>query len=437
VSDALQVAHVLPRLGLTGPVRALVAFAKHAARLGLDASHQVLTLEPAASPIAERLLRRAGIECDVGLGPTSLDGAIAAADVTLVHWWSCPSMTAFLRRPGPASRRVLWAHVNGGSPPQVLTRAVTDAVDAVLLTSPGDREVPALQLPRPDPEPLVVPAVLDVDRLESFARVPHDGVVIGYLGTVNRSKMHPHFAALCAAVDAPDARFVVFGAGGGEQELREEADALGLGDRFEVRGFTLDVVAALGEMDVFGYPLDAHTYASSDLALFEAMWVGIPPVVFPSGGNRHFVQHGHTGLVASDDSEYAAHVTTLARDSELREALGRQARDVARRELDPTGPTLTMDAALQDCAAGAPHEHAVLPWGATPGEWFAHSLGPWGEPFHRDLAEPGEPAATAAIARIDDGVAGAEGGLYHWSNAFPEDPTLRRWARIRGGAGHA
>ena len=79
----------------------------------------------------------------------------------------------------------------------------------------------------------------------------------------------------------------------------------------------------------------------------------------------------------------------------------------------------------------------LLPWGATPGEWFADSLGPWGEPFHRDLAEPGEPAATAAIARIDDGVAGGEGGLYHWSKAFPEDPALRRWARIRGEAAHA
>ena len=82
----------------------------------------------------------------------------------------------------------------------------------------------------------------------------------------------------------PDARFVVCGGGGGETGLRRRFEALGMGARVDIRGAVEDIRVPLEEFDIFGYPLAEDTYATSEKALQEAMWVGVPPVVFAHGG---------------------------------------------------------------------------------------------------------------------------------------------------------
>jgi glycosyltransferase involved in cell wall biosynthesis len=431
VSEPLRITHLLPRIGLTGPVRNLAAFAKYAARLGLDQEHRVLALESRASPLALALLRREGVTCELAPERAVVDEACAEADVVVVHWWSCPSLAAFLMKPIPPTRLALWVHVEGGAPPQVLTDGVVALADRLLLTTPGTLEAPALHSRSSTTTVEVVPAIGDMEQLENVARLPHDGVVVGYLGTVNRAKMHPRFVELCAAVTAPDARFVVVGSGGEEQALRDEAQVAGLGRRFEVRGYAPELAPALSEMDVFGYPLREGTYASSEIALQEAMWVGLPPVVFPYGGIRYLVDHERTGLVARNEEEYSHYVDRLVLDHDLRDDIGRRAQEEARRRFAPEGPCRTLDRLLRDLAADDARTRTVPNWGPAPGHWFAHSLGAAGAPFLRDLDTRGsDAAAIAAIAALSNPVARGEGGLFHWANHFPEDSALQHWASI-------
>ena len=138
--------------------------------------------------------------------------------------------------------------------------------------------------------------------------------------------MHPRFAELCAKVTAPDVRFEVYGGGGGEDALRRRVVALGIGDRVDVRGPTEDIRAALEGFDVFGYPLAPDT-GTSELALQEAMWVGIPPVVFDHGGPATIVVNGESGFVVSTEAEYSRAVERLVADPSLRTRLGAAAND--------------------------------------------------------------------------------------------------------------
>ena len=73
---------------------------------------------------------------------------------------------------------------------------------------------------------------------------------------------------------------------------------LGIGDRVEIRGPVENIRTELEGFDVFGYPLVEDTYATSEKALQEAMWVGVPPVIFGYGGLCDLVEHDRTGLVA-------------------------------------------------------------------------------------------------------------------------------------------
>ena len=340
---APSVVHVVPRLSMTGPVRGIAAEAKYASRLGIERAHRVVALERELSPAAVLLLRREGIALTVRPTPSELVDVVREADLVLVHFWNCPSMFEFLLRPLPATRMVAWIETQGLDAPQVVPDALIDFVDDVLLTTPVTLASPALSRRRQSEPPMVAPGIADMDRLEAWQPVDHEGFVIGYVGTVNAGKLHPRFVELCAAVDVPDARFVVYGAGGGEAALREEAAARGLGDRFEVKGHTEDLAAALGEMDVFGYPLRPDTYASSEKAIQEAMWVGIPPVVFPFGGVRELVRPGVDGLIADDEAQYVQHLERLAADPELRDRLGAEARRRAREVFDPIALTSRLD----------------------------------------------------------------------------------------------
>jgi hypothetical protein len=268
-----------------------------------------------------------------------------------------------------------------------------------------------------------------MDRLDHWKPLAHSGFVVGYVGTVNQAKLHPRFVDLCAAVDVADARFVVHGTGGGEDPLRAEAAARGIGDRVEVRGHTEDIAAALGEMDVFGYPLRPDTYASSEKAVQEAMWVGIPPVVFPYGGLRDLVRTGVDGLVAEDEEQYARYLELLARDADLRARLGREARRHAREAFDPSTLTSRMNRVFDEAQATPKRTRAWGDWGATPAHWFGHALGPAGAPFLDDLQRPSE-AARNSIASASFMVVHGEGGLAQWRNHFPDDPVLDEWCRI-------
>ena len=103
----------------------------------------------------------------------------------------------------------------------------------------------------------------------------------------------------------------------------------------EIRGYVEDIRAALEEFDIFGYPLIEDTYATSEKALQEAMWAGIPPVVFAHGGVRCLVEHERTGLVVETEDEYARAIERLAGDPDLRRRLGDEARRFIRAAFDP------------------------------------------------------------------------------------------------------
>lgn len=427
MSSAVSIVHVVPRLSMTGPVRSIAAGAKYARRLGLDHRERVVALERELSPAAVLLLRREGIDLSVRPAPDELDEVVSAADVVLLHFWNCPSMFEFLLRPLPAARLIAWIRMQGLDPPQVVPEALVEYADDLLLTTPVTRASPALRRRQAEP-PMVAPGIADMDRLADWAPVDHDGFVVGYVGTVNHGKLHPGFVEMCATVDAPDARFVVYGTGGGEAALRDEAEAHGLGDRFEVRGHTDDLAGALAEMDVFGYPLRPDTYASSEKALQEAMWVGVPPVVFPFGGVRELVRHGVDGLVADDESQYVHHLERLAADPDLRARLGAAARDRARDVFDPMVLTTRLDEFLGRALRTPKQARAWEDWGDVPAGWFARALGGAGAPFLEDLAGPSGDARRA-MATLPFLVLHGEGGLAHWRNHFGDDVLLDEWCR--------
>jgi len=424
-----HVLHLLPRCSGGGPERSLIAAITEAPSTP-SFRHHIIVLDGPIAPAMYIAARRARATVTANSDLDALRNATASADVVVVHYWNHPRLLATLALLElPPTRVVVWAHVLGLHPPQVLTAELGKYADVLVLTTDVSRCSPGAGVAQ---HVLTVPGIADMRRLDGFAHRPHSGIEVGYVGVVNDAKMHPRFVEMSNCVKNPDVRFVVYGGGGGEEALRGRIDRLGAADRFTLAGFTDDVRTALETVDIFGYPLCVETYATSEKALQEAMWVGVPPVVFPHGGVADLVHHDETGLVVTTEAEYAAAVDRLAGDATLRERLGSRAREVARRRFRPAELAAAWTAAIH-LGAGLPRrERAALHAGRQGAGLFVASLGELAGPF---AAASGSRADDRAAAEVDiaqsaPGLVGGEGGIMHYRNTWPDDPLLRRWSGL-------
>lgn len=436
----MKILHLIPRLVGGGPERSIFTIAAKSAELGVTHHRTLVVLDVPVTPRQLIAARKLNIGVVIRPDIEELRQLVAETDVLEIDYWNHPLLTGLLRQIElPPARIVVWSRILGTAPPQVLTASLGRYTDHLVLTSEMSRHSAAAIAAAEAGKPVdVIFGIADMSRLDGFTRRPHDGCVFGYLGTVNDAKMHPRFAEMASAARHPAVRFVVFGGGGGEETLRQRLTALGLGGRAAVLGHTEDIRSAFQQMDVFGYPLTEHTYATSEKALQEAMWVGIPPVVFDYGGVRLLVEHEHTGLVVATEAEYVAAIDRLAGDSALRERLGKNARSFARARFDPqvwTRKTIDM---LERVAARPKMKRDKLDGEVScNAKGFIASLGDCAGAFAVSYGSDATGSHDAALEAADRTIAAAntllargEGGVVHYRKEAPDDPHLRLWSGL-------
>lgn len=443
---AVNVLHIIPRFVGGGPERSLLAFAAAERDAGHANRHVVAVLEP---PVAVQMFlaaRRLGVKLVPRPDNAALARLVDDADVVQIHFWNHPALTTLLRTlPFPPARVLLWSRVLGTRAPQVLTEEIGSFADRLVLTSELSRESAGARAALEGGVPIDhIPGIADMGRLDGFTPRKHDGICIGYIGVVNDTKMHPRFTEMSAAVRAPDTRFVVCGGGAGEAELRSRFEALGIGARVDIRGAVDDIRSPLEEFDIFGYPLAEDTYATSEKALQEAMWVGVPPVVFPHGGVRCLVQHDRSGLVVETEQAYSQAIERLAYDVALRRRLGEGARRFARAAFDPRRWCHAAQQVLSAMMEEPRRSRPLLSGGGDEAAInFVRSLGDQAGPFAVSLDGPAKhahevvAAAEREIAAASPLLARGEGGVVHHRNFFPQDPHLRLWSGLVSGAAGA
>lgn len=327
-----RILHVTQGLSRGGASRCMIAMAKHSTRQG-SYRHAIAPLNASETdPLAVSLARQEDIEVIEGLDQQGLLKEVERADILQINWWSTPEVDAFLRSPLPPTRLVIWAHVAGDSPPQVITEDLLKFCDRFVGGSPYTyhcRSVSSLPDDLRRRKASMMYGAADFTRLEGTAPIPHKGYNVGYIGTVDYVKMHPQYVKMSAAVTIDEAKFIVCG-NGHIDVLQHEAELLGKERSFEFLGYVEDIRSVIQILDVFGYPLTPDTYAASELILQEVMYVGIPPVVFASGGIRDLVMNEFSGLVVRDPVEYTQALEHLYHSPQERRRLGENARNYAR-----------------------------------------------------------------------------------------------------------
>ncbi|MGD1701850.1 glycosyltransferase, partial [Dapis sp. BLCC M229] len=430
----LNILHIIQQLSLGGAARSMIATAKYSSRMGIAQEHRILSLL-GGLPEAVLLAETEGMYVINQVNQKTIWREIEAADIVHIHFWNNPEIYELLYSELPAMRLVLWFKIIGDKPPHIITKELLEYTDFAIVTSPYTLELPIfenLSSEEKNSSIDVVYGIADFDRLRDFQAQPHNKFNVGYIGTVDFAKMHSNYVGMSAKVNIPNVNFIV--CGGINNYLRQEAEKLRVRESFDFRGYVEDIRSVLEILDVFGYPLCEDTYATSEKSLQEAMWVGVPPVVFPYGGVKKLVIDNQTGLIVDNEVEYKNAIEYLYFHPEERLRLGRNAREYARQNFHPEQATKKINE-IYDRLLQQPKRKRGWSLNKISGaELFIQSLGNAASNFSVSLTSANISellAAETQIANSSPVLCNRDGGgIFNYRNYYSKDGYLRLWSGL-------
>jgi glycosyltransferase involved in cell wall biosynthesis len=435
----MKVLHVIHQLSRGGAARSLIAVAKYSSPMTGDRHRAISLLQ--AGPFAVDLATDAGLEVLNAPDREAVWREMGEADIVQVHFWNTPEMYELLRSDLPAMRLLLHCHVAGDRPPQVITSALVEYADFILTSSPYTCELPIFQrLPSEvrDEKLGMVYSGADLARLSGIQYQPHERFNVGYIGTVDFVKLHPNYVRMSAAIRIPSIRFIVCGAGNGYARLKQQAQRLGVAERFDFRGYVEDIKPVIETLDVFGYPLCEDNYSTAELVLQEVMYAGVPPVIFAYGGAQRTIVHDETGLIVSSELEYRQAIEHLYHHPEERARLGENARAFARHTLGAENAAKQLHR-IHERLMQRPKRDRDPQWigraaGLSGVEAFIRSLGEAAPQFTVSMTSEDVQELFEADRRIGSSSPvlcnSHGGGILHYRSRYPDDGWLRLWSGL-------
>lgn len=368
--------------------------------------------------------------------------SIRRADITLIHWWNHPQLFDILvNEEFNSSRVIFWSHVSGFNPPYVFSKKLIDFADKFVFTTPISNEVDEIQgLSDFSKKKLhSIWSTRGVDHTKDIVRQNHDSFQVGYIGTLDYSKLNENFLEMSKKIKIPNVKFVVCGGGNSEAEIEAQAKNMNLQSVFEFTGWVNDISKYLSRFDVFGYPLSRHHYGTCDQVLAEAMACGVPPVVLDNPMERYIVKDQITGIVAKNELEYIKGVEGLYKNPNLLRTLSQNAKEEAIRRFSADKLIGDWDDTFQEVIQ---LEKSNRRWKKekgrlAPSEVFAESLGDYGEAFKKYInsksdSEKLQNADYISALAKESSIwrSKTKGSVHHYASFFKEDLVLIEWCKL-------
>ena len=418
----MKVLHILPRWIGGGPERDLIELSRQDLLRGTNVQRRALILDrPLSAPLLIKA-RKVGLHLVNGEWRDALVDEVSAADVVEIRYWNHPLMAELLRKELPPSRIVIRSAVAGDTLPQIISAKLAAFPDLWILTSP--QGYGAKNLERVPAGAHNIPALADMQRMENFTAKPHAGVRAAYLGSIDPSKLHPRFPEIVKATQG-SIHFDLIGDAAPESilQLQLGLEALGVTDRVTLHGHVEDISAALAKSDLFAYPLNVRSWATSEKSLQEAMWIGLPPVVLKGTAADGWIESGTTGFLANNIMEFADSVNTLARDKSLRHQIAESAQAFARINFDPTINSERLVTLFNQMLEFPKRPRESLSSGTVEGaEIFLESIDSDSDDLKRMINIKDTLPQHERLLLLR-----GEGGLLHYANHYPQDSMLRSW----------
>jgi len=362
-----------------------------------------------------------------------------------IEWWNHPLIYNFLNSVTfPPSRVILCSHVNGLSRPNIITESVINFSDIFIATTKATRKHPLFQKRENNQyrEKLrYITFPINFERLENFQLKPHEGFNIGYVGTLDYSKMHRNFLSMSSAVDIPQIKFIICDSSGDKGKVQLEAQKYAT-EKFQFMGFDENLKSIFEILDVFGYPLNANHYGSGEQVINEAMYAGLPVVAFSNPSEQEIISHNETGILVKDEQSYIEAIQTLYLNPNERTRIGMNARKHVMQRYDTQRcfeklesiykEVMNLNKRSRTFISRIGNNHVSRKnLGAL---LFIESLGQEGSEFFQSYISRGKTTnddINKKIMEIEIGMKMVtKGSLFQYLYFFPNDAFLNFWAGL-------
>tara|TARA_R110002072_G_scaffold132740_2_gene272952 strand:+ start:1176 stop:2489 length:1314 start_codon:yes stop_codon:yes gene_type:complete len=350
---------------------------------------------------------------------------ISKADIVVMHWWNHPLLFELMVNTSfPSCRLMFWSHVSGLGGTSIFTENLLNFPDAFYLSTPISKQA--------NVDAKVCEKLQSCDYIwatsglpDSNSRTSHkkNSLNVGYVGTLDYAKIHPHFISMSSRVNTENTNFTI--CGDINEVMLEEATTDALKGRFKFVGFVENVGDYINSFDLFGYPLTANHYGTCDQVLGEVMSYGVPPVVFDNPMESFIVSHDDSGLVVSSEDEYINALEFLLDEPSERNRLGKNAKERAAALYDTRKLISAWNTAYNKVLA---LPKTAKSWNKrfdrlySPTDVFFESVG---KAFNH-LREIDEESVSWLRVKSDLGWQSlTKGSLHHYSKFFPYDEELK------------
>jgi len=320
----LNVLHITPHLG-GGVGKALLSLAQSS--LGKNVTHTFVLLE---EPIKKQFFDELSlINSTVYISPKSetVDELINSADIVQVEWWNHPLLFKFLcERQLPAMRLLIWCHVSGLHTPLIPVGLIKQAA-RFLFTSTCSLAASYIEKLEPSIKQKtgVVSSGTGLNAFDKRDTVNSNNLNVGYIGTLNFSKLHPDFVDFVSSVPIKDFSVTLWGDTLNQELISSQCHSRGKEKLVQFAGYTADVKSVLSSLDVLIYLLNPKHYGTAENILLEAMSVGVIPIVLNNPAEMAIVKHNVTGLIVDSNESFSDAVMRLTTEPLLKEQLSNQA----------------------------------------------------------------------------------------------------------------
>lgn len=432
MTNPAHIVHLTPHLG-GGVGKTLLTLVE--AQKGLGFRHSFVLFERPEKTRSVDALRGLGCRIEFACDdPVAACELLRSADLVQLEWWNHPATFDFLcRTEQPPMRLLVWSHVSGLHTP-VFPTGLIDTAGRFVFSSPCSLESAALAGLGTNARSRlgVVASGVGLDRPLPRTAADDGALRVGYLGSLNFSKLHPQFVDFLAAVDLPGFAVRVWGDVDNRQVLQNECRRYGKDELIAFEGFTTEVAACLASLDALAYLLNPAHYGTGENALIEAMSAGVVPVVLDNPAERAIVEHGRTGLIVDSPDAFAAAMRWLTEHPSERKAMGERARAATERRFAPRAMGEAMAAQYRMLLADdrrAVDFRRIL--GDTPADWFL-SCHESGREFERSLSGLRRDAFARHSLHEP-----SKGSLRQFASRFPDDARLQAWAGLSAEGGQA
>lgn len=171
---------------------------------------------------------------------------------------------------------------------------------------------------------------IDTEKFDvSFRRTDKDKFIIGRVSSLLNGKIPKNWIEIVNNFEIKNVHFVIAGEGPKRKEFLKKIIDLDIEDKFSLPGFIQqdDLPSLLSSFDLCCYVTDYKYGETHSLALLECAAAGLPIIAQPRGGIPEQVIHEKTGFLTEDIHEIKYYCELLAKDSNLRKKMSKEARE--------------------------------------------------------------------------------------------------------------